>query len=35
VTGLDKVVPSAAAALADVPDGATLAVGGFGVSGNP
>ncbi|WP_375002501.1 CoA transferase subunit A [Aeromicrobium sp. CTD01-1L150] len=35
MTGLDKLVPSAAAALADVVDGATVAVGGFGVSGVP
>src|SRR2546428_5869177 len=28
---MDKVVPSAAAAVADVPDGATLLFGGFGV----
>lgn len=32
---LDKTFASAAAAVADVPDGATLAVGGFGLSGNP
>ena len=31
----DKVVASAAAAVADVPDGATLAVGGFGLCGVP
>ncbi|MGH8894955.1 MAG: CoA transferase subunit A [Actinomycetes bacterium] len=31
----DKVYPSAAAAVADVPDGATLAVGGFGLCGVP
>ncbi len=31
----DKVSPSAAAAVADVPDGATLAVGGFGLCGVP
>jgi len=30
-----KIVPSAAAALADLPDGATLLVGGFGLCGNP
>jgi len=35
VTGLDKVVPSVAAALADVVDGNTVAVAGFGVSGIP
>ncbi|MFC7879099.1 CoA transferase subunit A [Isoptericola sp. NPDC057391] len=34
-TGLDKTVATAAAAVADVPDGATLAVGGFGLCGNP
>jgi 3-oxoacid CoA-transferase len=28
---MDKVVPSAAAAVADVPDGATIVLGGFGV----
>jgi 3-oxoacid CoA-transferase subunit A len=32
---IDKTLPSAAAAVADIPDGATLAVGGFGLSGNP
>ncbi|MEW2521365.1 CoA transferase subunit A [Actinacidiphila alni] len=32
---MDKVVPTAAAAVADMPDGASLAVGGFGVSGVP
>ena len=32
---MDKVVASAAEALADVPDGATLAVGGFGLCGIP
>ncbi|MFC4941987.1 CoA transferase subunit A [Pseudonocardia sp. GCM10023141] len=32
---LDKVVDSAAAAVADIPDGASLAVGGFGMSGVP
>jgi 3-oxoacid CoA-transferase subunit A len=32
---MDKVVSSAAAAVADIPDGATLAVGGFGLSGIP
>jgi 3-oxoacid CoA-transferase subunit A len=32
---MDKVVASAAAAVADIPDGATLAVGGFGVCGIP
>lgn len=33
--GLDKVVASAQAAVADIGDGASLAVGGFGLSGNP
>src|SRR4051794_25674921 len=32
---MDKVVPSAADAVADVPDGASLAVGGFGLCGIP
>ena len=32
---IDKIVPSAAAALADVPDGATVMVGGFGTAGLP
>lgn len=32
---MDKVVGSAAAAVADVADGASLAVGGFGLCGNP
>lgn len=32
---MDKVVASAAEAVADVPDGASLAVGGFGLSGVP
>lgn len=32
---IDKSYPSAAAAVADIPDGASLAVGGFGLSGNP
>ncbi|GAA3762435.1 CoA transferase subunit A [Microbacterium kribbense] len=32
---IDKQVASAAAAVADIPDGATIAVGGFGLSGNP
>lgn len=32
---MDKVVESAAAAVADIPDGATLAVGGFGLCGIP
>jgi 3-oxoacid CoA-transferase subunit A len=32
---MDKVVDSAAAAVADISDGASLAVGGFGISGIP
>ncbi|CAI7974032.1 acetoacetyl CoA-transferase (subunit A) [Frankia sp. Hr75.2] len=32
---LDKVVPSAELAVADIPDGASLAVGGFGLCGIP
>ena len=32
---MDKVVTSAADAVADIPDGATLAVGGFGLCGIP
>src|SRR5690242_12318501 len=32
---IDKQVASAAEAVADIPDDATLAVGGFGLSGNP
>ncbi len=32
---MDKVVTSAAAAVADIPDGATVAVGGFGLCGIP
>ena len=32
---IDKSYPSAAEAVADIPDGASLAVGGFGLSGNP
>jgi 3-oxoacid CoA-transferase subunit A len=32
---MDKVVPDAAQAVADVPSGATVAVGGFGLSGIP
>jgi 3-oxoacid CoA-transferase subunit A len=32
---VDKVVASAAVAVADIPDGATLAVGGFGLCGIP
>lgn len=32
---IDKTCASAAEAVSDIPDGATLAVGGFGLSGNP
>jgi 3-oxoacid CoA-transferase subunit A len=32
---MDKTYPSAAAAVADIPDGASLAVGGFGLCGIP
>ena len=32
---IDKTWESAASAVADIPDGASLAVGGFGLSGNP
>ncbi|PRZ12321.1 CoA transferase subunit A [Nesterenkonia sandarakina] len=32
---IDKTVATAADAVADIPDGASLAVGGFGLSGNP
>ena len=32
---MDKTVPSAAAAVADIPDRARLAVGGFGLCGIP
>ncbi len=32
---MDKVVATALEAVADVPDGASLAVGGFGLSGVP
>ena len=32
---MDKTYPSAAAAVADIPDGASLAVGGFGLVGVP
>lgn len=32
---MDKVIPSAAQAVADIPSGASLAVGGFGISGIP
>lgn len=34
-SGFDKVVANAAEAVADIPDGASLAVGGFGLCGNP
>ena len=33
--GMDKVVATAAEAVADIPDGATIAVGGFGLVGVP
>ncbi|HEY6106982.1 MAG TPA: CoA transferase subunit A [Anaeromyxobacteraceae bacterium] len=32
---MNKIVPSADAAVADIKDGATVMVGGFGLSGNP
>lgn len=32
---MNKVFSNADAAVADIPDGATIAVGGFGLSGNP
>ena len=32
---IDKIVPSAAAAVADIPDGATVMIGGFGTAGMP
>jgi 3-oxoacid CoA-transferase subunit A len=32
---MNKLFPSADAAVADIPDGATLMVGGFGLCGNP
>ena len=32
---IDKIVPSVEAALADVPDGATIMIGGFGGAGMP
>ncbi len=32
---MDKTCPSADAAVADIPDGATVMVGGFGLCGNP
>ncbi len=35
IGAMDKVMSSAAAAVADIPDGATLSVGGFGLCGIP
>ena len=32
---MDKVVASAAEAVADIPEGASIASGGFGISGIP
>ena len=32
---IDKIVETPAAALADVPDGATVMIGGFGTAGQP
>ena len=32
---IDKILPSAAAALADVKDGSTVLIGGFGTAGMP
>ena len=32
---IDKQYASAAEAVADIPDGASIAAGGFGLSGNP
>ena len=32
---IDKIVPSLAAAVADIPDGATVMIGGFGTAGMP
>ena len=32
---IDKILPSVEAALADVPDGATVMIGGFGTAGQP
>jgi len=32
---IDKIVPTAEAALADFPDGATVMIGGFGTAGQP
>jgi 3-oxoacid CoA-transferase subunit A len=35
VTGMNKVLPSAEAAVAHIPDGATIMMGGFGLCGIP
>jgi len=32
---IDKTIPTAAAAVADIPDGATIMIGGFGTAGMP
>jgi len=32
---IDKTVPDAASAVADIPDGATVMIGGFGRAGRP
>ncbi|MCX8004859.1 MAG: 3-oxoacid CoA-transferase subunit A, partial [Burkholderiaceae bacterium] len=32
---IDKIFPSIEAALADIPDGATIMIGGFGTAGQP
>jgi 3-oxoadipate CoA-transferase alpha subunit len=32
---IDKIIPSAAAALADIPSGSTIMIGGFGTAGMP
>ena len=32
---IDKTIESAAAAVADIPDGATVMIGGFGEAGSP